>query len=67
MTLLQIEKRVKALESTVRRLARRSRPTSRKWYRTEAGRFANDPVFEEVVKLGRAYRKAQGSRRVKQS
>ena len=34
-------------------------PATRKWYRSDAGRFARDPVFEEIVKLGRAYRKSQ--------
>jgi hypothetical protein len=60
MTLTQIEKRVKALETKVRRLAETKPIISRQWYRTEGGRFANDPIFEEIVKLGRAYRKAQG-------
>jgi hypothetical protein len=63
MTMLQIEKRVKVLETAVRRLARRKASNGRKWYRADAGRFANDSVFDEIVKLGRAYRKAQGSRR----
>ena len=59
MTLIQIERRVKALEQTVHRLARRKPSVSRKWYRSHAGRFAGDPVFEEIVKLGRAYRQSQ--------
>jgi hypothetical protein len=59
MTLTQIEKRVKALEQTVQTLARRKSPVKLKWYRTHAGRFADDPVFDEIVGLGRAYRKSQ--------
>lgn len=59
MTLLQIEKRVKALEQTVQGLTRGKPPVNRKWYRSHAGRFAGDPVFDEIVKLGRAYRKLQ--------
>ena len=59
MTLVQIEKRVKALETAVQRLARTQPANGRDWYRKHAGRFANDPVFDEIVKLGRAYRKAQ--------
>ena len=59
MTLIQIERRMKALEQTVQRLARRKAPVNRKWYRSHAGRFAGDPVFDEIVKLGCAYRKAQ--------
>ena len=61
MTLIQIEKRVKALEQTVQGLAQRKTPVNRKWYRAHAGRFAGDPVFDEIVKLGRAYRKSQRS------
>jgi len=59
MTLVQIEKRVKALEETVRGLGAATRSVSRRWYRTQAGRFAGDLVFEEILKLGRAYRKSQ--------
>ena len=60
MTLIQMEKRVKALEQTVEHLAQSRPPTNRDWYRTHARRFADDPVFDEIVKLGRAYRKSQG-------
>ena len=66
MSLVQIEKRVKALETTVRRLARQKPSINRRWYRTHAGRFANDPVFDEIVKLGRAYRRSEAQRRRKQ-
>jgi len=62
MTLMQMEKRVKALEQTVAQLAPPSSSTNRRWYRTHAGRFADDPVFDEIVKLGRAYRKSQGAK-----
>jgi hypothetical protein len=54
-----MEKRVKALEQAVQGLARPISAKSRKWYRTHAGRFAADPVFDEIVKQGRAYRKSQ--------
>jgi hypothetical protein len=59
MTLLQIEKRVKALEKRVQSLARAKRPFDRKWYRFQAGRFAGDPVFDEILELGRAHRRSQ--------
>jgi hypothetical protein len=59
MTLVQMEKRVKALETTVQRLARRAPLIRRRWYRTHAGRFANDRVFDQIANLGRAYRKSQ--------
>jgi hypothetical protein len=59
MTMNQIEKRVKALEQSVRSLAGNKAPANRKWYRAQAGRFARDPVFEEILKLGHAYRRSQ--------
>jgi len=59
MTLVQIERRVKALEQRVARLAKSGSKVNRAWYRTHAGRFASDPVFDEIVRLGRAYRKSQ--------
>jgi hypothetical protein len=64
MTLIQVEKRVKALEKTMRQLVRSSAPfrssakVKKNWYRTQAGRFAGDTDFDEIVKLGRAYRKS---------
>ena len=64
MTMTQIEQRVKALEQTVKHLAK----SGRRWYRTHAGRFANDPVFDEIVELGQRYRRSQGpSRHTKRS
>jgi hypothetical protein len=58
MTLMQVEKRVKVLEKTMRRLFGSKPPDDRRWYRTQAGRFAHDPAFDKIVKLGRAYRKS---------
>ncbi len=58
MTLIQIERRVRALEQTVEQMAQSKPSPGRDWYRTHAGRFAGDPVFAEIVKLGRAYRKS---------
>jgi len=63
MTLIQIEKRVRTLEQAVEQLAQSGLSPGRAWYRTHAGRFAGDRVFDEIVKLGRAYRQAQRPRR----
>jgi hypothetical protein len=30
----------------------------RHWWRDDAGRFADDPVFDEIVRLGRQYRES---------
>jgi hypothetical protein len=58
MTLMQVEKRVKVLEKTMRHVLGSKSLVNRRWYRTQAGRFAHDPVFDKIVKLGRAYRKS---------
>jgi len=35
-----------------------SLPARRRWWIDDAGRFADDPVFEEIVRLGKAYRRS---------
>ncbi len=52
-----LERRVSELEAKVTELAESSRKSSR-WWVTDAGRFADDPVFDEIVELGREYRKS---------
>jgi hypothetical protein len=32
--------------------------STKKWWRTQAGRFANNPVFDEAMELGRAMRES---------
>jgi hypothetical protein len=56
----QIEKRVRLLEAKVRSLSPGKSHKARRWYITHAGRFANDPDFDEILKLGRAYRRSLG-------
>lgn len=61
MTNAQLEKRVEALERAVEELRAQITTSPEKqepWWITEAGRFANDPVFKEVVRLGREYRES---------
>lgn len=61
MTLDELEKRVAALEKAVTQLQAQvgKEPTGAgPWWITEAGRFANDPVFDEIVRLGREYRES---------
>jgi hypothetical protein len=58
MTLKELEARVAALENEVGQLRERL-PTAagqRHWWHDEAGRFENDPVFDEIVRLGKEYR-----------
>lgn len=59
MTIAQLEKRLAALEQTVAALrAKVDHPVAPRgaWSRENAGRFANDPLFEEMVRLGKEYR-----------
>jgi hypothetical protein len=59
--LLALEKRVEELQAALKRRPDPMRP----WWRDDAGRFADDPVFDQIVRLGRAYRRSQrpGSKR----
>jgi hypothetical protein len=63
MTVSQLEKRVAKLEREVEDLARQrdefnGQPRNGKWWVEHAGRFANDPVYDEIVRLGRKYRES---------
>lgn len=54
----QLSQRIMALLESAQTPARatKANTSDRQWYRTTAGRFANDPVFDEMVRLGREYR-----------
>ena len=57
MALLQMQQRLKKLERTVRTLKDANRPaTLRDWFIAAAGRFQNDPAFDQIIALGRRYR-----------
>jgi hypothetical protein len=61
MTTAQLAVRLEALEKAVEQLeAKLSRPADpkRAWWREDAGRFKDDPVFDEIVRLGREYRES---------
>ena len=72
MTVQELEARVVALEKALEEVrARLPAPangscqpvfvtpqTQRHWWRDDAGAFANDPGFEEMVRLGREYRES---------
>jgi hypothetical protein len=61
MTLKELERRLIALEQTVALLqaqVNRTNDPNRPWWQNVAGSFANDPVFEEIVRLGREYRES---------
>jgi hypothetical protein len=61
MTMAEITERLRALEQAVEELksqVQRSARVDRRWWTEDAGRFADDPVFEEIVRLGREYRES---------
>jgi hypothetical protein len=61
MTVSELTRRVEALEQSLQELRQeiRDKPKGQgRWWRTGAGRFANDPVFDEIVRLGREYRES---------
>jgi hypothetical protein len=61
MTLVELATRVEALEEALQQLREQLSQGARQrpWWREDAGRFANDPVFDEIVELGRRYREEQ--------
>ena len=66
MGALKLEQRIAILEDQVAQLKEKLSLNSPKpWWEQIAGSFANDPIFEEAMRLGRAYREAQrpGKRR----
>jgi hypothetical protein len=61
MSETQIEKRLAALEMEVANLRKKIAPVkeaTKPWWEINAGEFANDPMFEEAMELGRQYRKS---------
>jgi hypothetical protein len=63
MTTAELAKRVEALEKAVAELQAQVKGTpfpdpDRPWWRLDAGRFRDDPVFEEIIRLGREYRES---------
>ena len=61
MSPAEIKSRMEALEDAVAELRRQldgGRDAHRPWWRLDAGRFRNDPAFEEIARLGREYRES---------
>ena len=55
-----LEKRVSQLEQEVCLLkSQATEPSGQPWWERVAGRFENDPAFDEIVRLGREYRESQ--------
>jgi hypothetical protein len=60
MTVAELATRITALENAVEQLKAQVARAARQghWWHESAGRFANDPVFDEIVRLGREYRES---------
>lgn len=64
MSTAELSRRVEALEAEVAALKERLPPaagptgSSLPWWRRIAGRFANDPLYDEAMRLGREYRES---------
>lgn len=58
MTLNELAKRVAELEKQLDDVKKRvaKEPEVLPWWMTGTGRHANNPVFDEIVKLGKQYR-----------
>jgi hypothetical protein len=54
-----LEKRVEQLERDVSALrSQAGAAPDQPWWERIAGRFENDPIFDEIVRLGREYRQS---------
>ena len=65
MTLSQMQTRLRNLEKTVEQLAQEVKEARRKptgGWRQTLGRFSDDPVFDEIVRRGRQYRRSLRSK-----
>jgi hypothetical protein len=61
MATMKLKDRVAALEAEVARLKvqlESSNRNSKDWVDKIAGSFANDPIYEEAMRLGRQYRES---------
>jgi hypothetical protein len=60
MTTAELAKRLATLEKTVADLKAKLEKAdpALPWWEAHAGRFANDPIFDEMVRLGREYRES---------
>jgi len=60
MTVAELTKRVEALEREIAQIRKELNGprNGEPWWRAVAGEFADDPDFEEAVRLGREYRES---------
>jgi hypothetical protein len=61
MSNVELAKRLATLEAEVARLKAQvesQAPSKQPWWERIAGRFANDPIYDEAMRLGREYRES---------
>ena len=61
MTNIELEKRITSLETEVALLKSKDQKKKAKtpWWEEIAGTFADDPAYDEAMRLGREYRLSQ--------
>jgi hypothetical protein len=62
MSNTELETRIKTLESEIAVLKEKFKKiekSERPWWEQIAGTFADDPIYEEAMRLGREYRLSQ--------
>ena len=62
MTNIELEKRITFLETEVALLktkVQKKKETKKPWWEEIAGTFADDPAYDEAMRLGREYRLSQ--------
>lgn len=63
MTNAELEKRIAVLEAEVALLKskaeKKNETTEIPWWKQRIGSFADDPIYDEAMRLGREYRESQ--------
>ena len=58
----EVEKRITVLEKEVaflKQIIEKDEKSKEPWWKQRMGMFANDPVYDEAMRLGREYRLSQ--------
>ncbi|WP_206107729.1 hypothetical protein [Paludisphaera rhizosphaerae] len=63
MSSVPIEDRLAALERDMARLKAQVARDDRPWWDAVAGTFADDPIYDQIVQLGREYRESLRTKR----
>jgi hypothetical protein len=65
-TATKLEQRVTVLERELRKMRSElkavRKASQQPWWKRLAGRFKNDPVFDEIIEAGKAYRRSLNPR-----